>query len=103
MPQLIDVVAVKVIGPTSLWISFSDGTSASVDLRDRLAWTGLFATLRAEPSAFAAATVDRERCVVCWPNGADIDSDQLYAWAQGLAQPEWLAGEKLLSRDVLGQ
>lgn len=90
--MLIDVVAVQALAPTSLRVTFSDGLTATIDLRDRIAWTGVFASLRSSPRAFAAATVDPERAVVCWPNGADLDSDLLHAWAQGLDGPAWARG-----------
>lgn len=95
MSMLIDVVAVRALPPTSLQLTFSDGLVATVDLRDRIAWTGVFAALRSEPGLFAAAAVDPERGVVAWPNGADLDSDQLHAWAQARDVPAW-AGEVAL-------
>jgi hypothetical protein len=94
MQTLMDVVDVRAIAPTTLRLTFSDGLAASVDLRDRLAWTGIFAELLDNPELFAAVSVDQERGVVTWPGGADLDSDQLHAWARGRAAPEWAtAGE----------
>ena len=89
MLSLVDVIAVRALACQSLHVTFSDGLRATIDLRDRVAWTGVFAALLSDAELFAAATVDPERGVVTWPNGADLDSDQLHAWAQGLQAPEW--------------
>lgn len=89
MAPLIDVIAVRPVGPQCLLLTFSDGLKAKVELADRIAWTGVFAALRTDAELFAAASVDPERGVVTWPNGADLDSDQLHAWAKGLPAPEW--------------
>lgn len=91
MLPLVDVIAVRALPCQCLQVTFSDGLKATVDLRDRVAWTGVFAALWSNAELFAAATVDPERGVVTWPNGADLDSDQLHAWAQGLHAPEWAA------------
>ena len=41
-------------------------------------WDGVFAPLR-DPAEFRKALVHPEFGVVCWPNGADLDADVLYA------------------------
>jgi hypothetical protein len=42
----------------------------------------VFAPLR-EPARFAELRVDPELGTICWPGGADLDPDVLYARATG--------------------
>ena len=64
-------------------ISIEDGERRRFDMRPLL-------TMRPW-NTIAGALDNPERGVVTWPNGADLDSDQLHAWAQGLHAPEWAA------------
>jgi hypothetical protein len=43
-----------------------------------LPFEGVFAPLK-DLSFFNQAAVNRELGVICWPNGADLDSEVLYA------------------------
>ncbi len=69
------VVAVKAESEWKLDVTFSDGTRGNVSLKDRL-FGPVFEPLK-DPILFSQATVD-EFGTVCWPNGADLDSDGLY-------------------------
>ncbi len=89
MAELVDVVAVVARWPLRLELRFSDGFDGTVDLGPRLQGQGLVAEIVESRDLFLAATVDRERGVVCWPNGLDFDSDVLRAWADGREGPEW--------------
>lgn len=87
--DLRDVTHARAVPPTLLDVTFDDGASGRIDLALRLNWQGVFAELRADPVLFAQASVDQERAVVVWPNGADLDSDLLHAWLLGRERPEW--------------
>ena len=71
------VTAVRVIGPYSLELTFSDDTRREVDLEPEL-YGEVFEPLR-DPAFFAQATVDHELGTVVWPNGADFSPEFLYA------------------------
>ncbi len=72
-------IAVEVIPPYGLRLSFEDGTSGFIDFRALLfeRETGVFAELR-DPADFAQVRVDLEADTIVWPNGADIDPYVLY-------------------------
>lgn len=76
--MLADVVTAQPLADHRLLVTFDDGRSGKVDVADLIEFTGVFEPLR-DPSFFAAATVHPELGVVCWPNGADLDSDVLHA------------------------
>ncbi|MCA9247109.1 MAG: DUF2442 domain-containing protein [Planctomycetales bacterium] len=59
-----------------LFVEFADGVAGDVDLSQRL-FGPVFEPLKDE-AFFAKATVD-EFGAVCWPNGADLAPDALYA------------------------
>jgi hypothetical protein len=69
------VIAVKTEPEWKLDVTFSDGTRGIVSLKDRL-FGPVFEPLR-DPILFSQARVD-EFGTICWPNGADLDSDNLY-------------------------
>ena len=69
-------------------LTFDDGTHAIVSIDDRL-FGPMFEPLRDELT-FARVSVDSYG-VVCWPNGADLDSDTLYARATNAAREASLA------------
>jgi len=57
-------------------VTFSDGLTGVVDLTDRL-FGPVFEPLK-DPESFGQVGVD-EFGAVCWPNGADLAPDALYA------------------------
>lgn len=70
------IAKVEATGGYRLRVKFVDGVEGEVDLSDRL--TGpMFEPLK-DPELFARAGVD-EFGAVCWPNGADLAPDALYA------------------------
>jgi hypothetical protein len=74
-----DAIAVEVIPPYTLRVTFEDGTSGLVDFRPWL-WeleTGLYAELR-DPAKFAEVWINAEWGCLEWPNGADCDPETLY-------------------------
>ena len=77
------VSAVRHISAYELEISFSDGTVADLDFRERvLGRGGVFRPLE-NIEFFAEVAVDREAGTLVWPNGVDFCPDVLYAEATG--------------------
>lgn len=74
------IARVEATGGYRLRVTFVDGVEGEVDLSDRL--TGpMFEPLK-DAQFFARVSVD-EFGVVCWPNGADLAPDALYARLAG--------------------
>ena len=69
-----------------LELTFDDATTGTVDLAQIIQFNGVFAPLRDE-NYFQQVFVHPEFGVVCWPNGADIDSDVLYSYVVGKPLP----------------
>jgi len=69
-------IAVKVLRPYVLDVTFNDGTQREVDLEAEL-WGEVFVPLR-DPTLFAQAAVDPIGGSVYWPSGADLAPEFLY-------------------------
>jgi hypothetical protein len=81
--MLKDIVEVRATGSHRLYLRFEDGVSGEVDLGRLIDFKGVFEPLqRAEE--LAKVRVDPEIGTVCWPNGADLDPDVLYAELTGM-------------------
>jgi hypothetical protein len=80
--MLIDVVEVKALSGTTVFLKFEDGTAGEVDLSELVEFTGVFESLR-DPAEFAKVQVHRELGTIFWPNGADLDPDVLHAALTG--------------------
>lgn len=59
------VVAVKVVGPHRVWLTFEDAVA------------GVFAAL-ADPDRFGTVCVSAGSGIVGWPNGANLDANFFY-------------------------
>jgi hypothetical protein len=70
------ITAVRAIGPSSLHLSWSDGTAADVDLGAILDDRAL-ATLR-DPGEFARVEVGDWGHGLAWPSGAELGADMLW-------------------------
>jgi hypothetical protein len=70
-----NVTSVRPLKNYQLQVTFEDGTSGLVSLKDRLFGT-VFEPLR-DPGMFRQVSVD-EFGAICWPNGADLAPDALY-------------------------
>jgi hypothetical protein len=75
------VVAMSVVGPYTLDLTFDDGIQRRVDFEDEL-WGTVFEPLR-DPAYFARAAIDPVLGVVVWPNGADFSPEFLYYGKDG--------------------
>jgi hypothetical protein len=90
-----DVVAVRPLENDRLELVFEDGVTGVVDVfRVIRAYEGIFAPLR-DPEFFRQVRVAPELGTICWPNGADMDPDMLYALAS--SQPLTVAGERVFN------
>lgn len=84
--MLKDVVEVRPLGTHRLYLRFEDGVAGEIDVAALIPFDGVFEALRVA-SEFARVRVDAELGVVCWPNGADLDPDVLYAEIKSAAKP----------------
>jgi hypothetical protein len=84
--MLKDIVAATPLGDYRLELTFEDGVTGIVDINRCVSLTGVFAPLR-DPKQFAAVQVNPELGTVCWPCGADLDPDVLYALVTGSPVP----------------
>jgi hypothetical protein len=66
---------VRPLDDFQLEVTFEDGTSGVVSMRDRF-FGPVFEPLR-DPSVFRQVFID-DFGAVCWPNGADLAPDALY-------------------------
>ena len=88
--MLQDVVEVRVLGGHRLYVRFEDGVEGNVDLADLIAFEGVFAPLR-DDTRFAEVRINSELGTICWPGGADLDPDVLYARVKGESIPDLTA------------
>ena len=84
--MLQDIVEAVPLENFHLKLRFEDGAEGVVDVAQCVSFTGIFAPLR-ERTEFAAVQVNSELGTVCWPCGADLDPDVLYALVTGAKVP----------------
>lgn len=80
--MLKDIVEVQATGGHRLHLRFEDGVEGEINLEELVDFKGVFEPLR-DPTEVAKVRVDRELGTVCWPSGADLDPDVLYAKVTG--------------------
>ena len=79
MPHPIHRVArFDIVGPYTLSVTFTDGTTQDIDFRPVL-HGALFGPLR-DLEVFNAVILDQEVGTLTWPNGADFDPATLHEW-----------------------
>lgn len=86
--MLQDIVEAVPLDGHRLRLRFEDGATGEVDISKCVKFTGVFAPLR-DPAEFAKLTVNPELGTVCWPCGADLDPDVLYALVTGSQMPSF--------------
>ena len=79
--MLVDVIDAHVIHGHRVFIRFEDGMEGEVDLKAHLNLEGVFSSLE-DPSNFAKLSVDPDLGTICWPTGADVAPETLYAWVK---------------------
>ena len=84
--MLKDIVEVRIVEGYRVHLRFEDGVEGDIDLGRLIRFEGVFAPLR-DPKEFARLTVNAEIGTICWPNGADLDPDVLYAEISGQPIP----------------
>lgn len=84
--MLQDIVEAIPLEGHRLRLRFEDGATGIVDVGKCVRFIGVFVPLR-EQREFAAVRVDAELGTVCWPCGADLDPDVLYALVTGTSIP----------------
>jgi hypothetical protein len=89
--MLKDIVEVWPLGEYRLRVRFEDGVEGVVDVATMVRFEGVFAPLR-DHAKFADVRVNPEIGTICWPSGADLDPDVLYAAVTGEAIPEFEVG-----------
>ena len=94
--MLVDVVAVQPLKGYHLKVQFEDGVSGIVDVRRLVDFKGVFECLQ-DDEEFSKVRVNKELGVVCWPNGADLDSDVLYSIVTGRSISEFAEKSVVLS------
>jgi hypothetical protein len=80
--MLKDVVQVTPLDNHRLTITFEDGVEGEIDISATIPFEGVFAPL-ADEKFFRQVRINEELGVICWPNGADLDSDVLYSVLTG--------------------
>jgi hypothetical protein len=88
--MLKDIVAVEPLDGYRLKLRFEDGAEGLVDVKQMVSFTGVFAPL-SDPKEFASVKVNTELGTICWPCGADLDPDVLYALVTGEPIPNYEA------------
>ena len=81
-----DVVFAEPLDDYRLRLRFEDGVEGVVDVANLCPFEGVFRPLK-DREQFAQARVDPELGTVCWPSGADLDSDVLYSIVTGESIP----------------
>lgn len=80
--MLRDIVEARAAGGHRLYLRFEDGVNGEIDLGMLVEFKGVFEPLR-DPEEVSRVRVDPETGTICWPNGADLDPDVLYAEITG--------------------
>jgi hypothetical protein len=86
--MLKDIVEVRPLEGYRLRLRFEDGVNGDIDVSELIRFEGIFAPLR-DPRFFEQVRVHPELGVICWPNGADLDSDVLYSRVSGTPVPSF--------------
>jgi hypothetical protein len=86
--MLKDIIEVWPLDDYRLGLRFEDGVEGVVDVAQMIRFEGVFAPLR-DRGKFLEVRVNREVGTICWPNGADLDPDVLYAHITGEAIPRF--------------
>ena len=82
--MLQDVTNIEYLADYQLCVRFEDGVEGVVDVAKLVAFSGVFAPLK-DKTYFAQVRVDAVIGTICWPNGADLVPDVLYAAVTGEA------------------
>ena len=76
--MLKDIIYVQPLEDYRLHVRFEDGIEGVIDLVNLVKFSGVFGPLR-DRQYFLQVSVNPDLGTICWPNGADLDPDVLYA------------------------
>jgi len=85
--MLKDIIEVRPLDGHRLFLRFEDGVEGEVDVAKMIRFEGVFAPL-VDRAEFSKVRVNEDTGTVCWPNGADLDPDVLYACVTGEPIPQ---------------
>jgi Protein of unknown function (DUF2442) len=91
--MLKDIVSVQPRDGYRLKLRFEDGVEGVVDVAQCVPFKGVFAVL-SDSKEFAAVRIHPELGTICWPSGADLDPDVLYAMVTGETIPTYGSAAK---------
>ena len=80
--MLKDIIEVRPTGDYRLRLRFEDGVEGEVDVAELVRFEGVFAPLK-DRAEFVKVIVNPDLGTICWPSGADLDPDVLYAKVTG--------------------
>lgn len=86
--MFVDVISVQPLDGHRLQIQFEDGIAGIVNVNELVEFTGVFEYL-VDEAQFGQVGINEELGIICWPNGADLDSDVLYSIVSGQSLPEF--------------
>ena len=78
LEKYVTVVDAKVVGPSTLQLTFDDGFERVIDFRDVLVGP-VFEPLH-DPAVFQTVKVNPDTGTIEWPTGADFSPVVLYDW-----------------------
>ena len=81
------VTQVRHLGEYRLELSFTDGTTGELNLKERIVRRGGVFTPLADLAFFAQVKVDPEAGTIVWPNEVDFCPDVLYSLVTGRPIP----------------
>lgn len=76
--MLKDIVEARILRGYNVYLKYEDGVEGEIDLADVIKFEGVFEPLK-EPERFSELYLNKELGTICWPCGADLDPDVLYA------------------------
>jgi hypothetical protein len=80
--MLFDIIEVKVVKNSILYIRFENGVSGEIDISKVVPFEGIFSKFK-DLSYFATVKINQKLGTIVWDNGADLAPDYLYAVLSG--------------------
>ena len=91
--MLIDIIDVKHLSGTTLFLRFEDGKEGAIDISTVVKFTGVFEPLKGR-KFLESVKVNSELGTICWPNEADLCPDILYAKVTSQPLPDFGSKKK---------